>query len=97
MLVVITIKGRCIKNTIVCVLRSRTGTSLEQHSIENYILDSHLRDDHFTPIIKLIVENYIELFFYQFGCVYTERIIIKNTPSKRNKLTRAELFSNEWH
>ena len=75
--------------------RSRTFTSLEQHSIENHVLDSHLRDDHVTRIIKLIVEKYLKLFFYQFGRVYTERIINKSVPSKRNKLTRTVLFSNE--
>ena len=85
-----------IRTSVLQETRSRTFSSLQQHSIENHILDTHLRDDHVTfIIIKLIVDKYLDLFFHQFGGVYTERIINRNKPSKRNKLTRTVLFSNE--
>ena len=84
-----------IRMSVLQETRSRTFSSLQQHSIENHILDTHLRDDHVTLIIKLIVDKYLNLFFHQFGRVYTERIINRNKPSKRNKLTRNVLFSNE--
>ena len=73
----------------------RTFSSLQQHSIENHIVDAHLRDDHVPLIIKLLVDKYLNLFFHQCGRVYTERISNRNKPSKRNKVTRTVLYSNE--
>ena len=75
--------------------RNTLFPSIQGHSKENHILDSEMRDDHITVIIKEIVNHYLKLFFHQFCRVYTERIIKRNLPSRRNKLTKTILFYNE--
>ena len=84
-----------ITSSVLAETRNSTFSSMQAHSMENHILDSHLRDDHITVLIKLIVSNYLTLFFHQFGKVYTERIIKRNNPSRRNKVTKTILFYNE--
>ena len=75
--------------------RNTLFPSIQDHSKENHILDSEMRDDHITVIIKEIVNHYLKLFFHQFSRVYTERVIKRNLPSRRNKLTKTILFYNE--
>ena len=84
-----------ITSSVLQKTRNSTFSSIQAHSMENHILDNHLRDDHITVLIKLIVSNYLTLFFHQFGKVYTERIIKRNNPSRRNKPTKTILFYNE--
>ena len=75
--------------------RNATFQSLNEHSKETHIFDNELRDDHITFIIKMIVKNYLLLFYHQFGKIFTERILRKNASSKRQKLTKLILFHNE--
>ena len=75
--------------------RNSVFTSIQVHSMENHVLDSDFRDDHITVIIKLIVNIYLTTFLHQFACVYTERVLKRGIPSKRNKLTKTILFQNE--
>ena len=73
--------------------RNATFQSLNEHSKEIHILDSELRGDHFTCIIKMIVENSLLLFCHQFGKIFTERILRKNAPFKRQNLTKLIFIS----
>ena len=75
--------------------RNSTFQSLNEHSKETHILDHELRDDHITSIIKMILKNYLILFYHQFGKIFTERVLRKNASSKRQKLTKLILFQNE--
>ena len=62
--------------------RNSRFQSLNQHNKETHILDSELRDDHVTYIIKIILKNYLVLFYHQFGKIFTERTLRKNFSSK---------------
>ena len=84
-----------ILSEVLSETRNSTFQSLSQHSKESHILDGELRDDHISKIIKLIVKNYLILFYHQFGKVFTERILRRNKSSKRHKLTKQILFQNE--
>eukprot|EP00794_Sanderia_malayensis_P011743 gene11743-12964_t len=75
--------------------RTNTFQSLQEHSVQSHVIDNELRDDHITVLIKLIVKHYLILFYYQFGKVYTERVIKQSKASRRNKLTKQILFYNE--
>ena len=48
-----------------------------------------------TILIKKITELYSKIFLRQFSKVYSERIVRKNVPSKRQKLTKLILFGND--
>ena len=67
-------------------------SSIQDHSKENLVLDSDMRDDHITIVIKEVTKHYLTLFFHQFSRVYTERVIKGSIPSRRNKLTNFILF-----
>ena len=84
-----------ILSNVLSKTRNSTFQSWIQHSKEAHVLDSELRDDHITSIVKLIVKNYLVLFYHQFGKVFTERILRKNLSSRRQKLTKQILFQNE--
>ena len=73
--------------------RNTLFPSIQEHSKENHILDSEMRDDHITVIIKETVKHHLKLLFHQFSRVYTERVVKRNLPSRRNKLTKAILFT----
>ena len=75
--------------------KPNTFAELFEHSRQCHILDEYMRDDHITNLIRLIVKSYLDLFFYQFGKVYTERIIKENKASRRHQLTKQILFYNE--
>ena len=75
--------------------RNSVFSSIQEHSMENHVLDTDFRDDHITVIIKLIINTYLTTFLHQFARVYTQRIIKGNKPSRRNKLTKTILFQNE--
>ena len=62
--------------------RNSAIRSLNEHSKETNILDNELRDDHITYIIKMVVKNYLLLFYHQFGKAFTERTLRKNAYSK---------------
>lgn len=68
---------------------------LFEHSRQCHILDQDMQDDHISHLIKLIVKSYLRLFFYQFGKVYTERVIKENKASRRHEPTKQILFHNE--
>ena len=93
-----TITGSCISK-IVLKTRSETKrsafSSLEQHSIESHILDSSLRDDHITILIKSVAELHITIIFHRFSRIYTDRVMRQNRPSRRQILTKQILFYNE--
>ena len=93
-----TITGSCISK-IVLKTRSETKrsafSSLEQHSIESHILDSSLRDDHITILIKSVAELHIKIIFHRFSRIYTDRVMRQNRPSRRQILTKQILFYNE--
>ena len=75
-----TITDGCINRSVQKVLIETKGSafsSLEQHSIENHILDSTLRDDHRTILLKSVVELYINNSFHRFSRIYTEQIMRK--------------------
>ena len=46
--------------------RNETFESISQHSKETHMLDGQFRDCHKTTLIKLIVKNYLILFYHQF-------------------------------
>ena len=73
----------------------QTFQDLLHHSQQCHILDDNLRDDHITVMIKHIAKLYLQLFLYQFGKVYTERVVKENKASKRHALTKQILFYNE--
>ena len=73
----------------------QTFQDLFQHSQQCHVLDGNLRDDHITILIMHIAKLYLQLFLYQFGKVYTERIVKENKASKRHVLTKQILFYNE--
>ena len=75
--------------------RNSTFQSLNEHSKENHILDNELRDDHITYIIKMIVKNYLLLFYHQCGKVFADRILRKYASSIRQQLTKLILLQNE--
>ena len=66
-----------------------------QHSQQCHVLDGNLSDDHITILIMHIAKLYLQLFLYQFGKVYTQRIVKENKASKRHVLTKQILFYNE--
>jgi hypothetical protein len=76
-------------------MKLQTFQDILQHSQQGHVLDDNLRDDHITILIKYIVKLYLQLFLYQFGKVYTERIVKENKASKRHALTKQILFYNE--
>ena len=69
--------------------------SLQEHSQQCHVLDEHIRDDHITTLIKLIVKHYLVVFYHQFDRIYTERIIKRSISSRRHKLTKEILFNHE--
>ena len=73
----------------------QTFQDLFQHSQQYHVLDGNLRDDHIAILIMHIAKLYLQLFLYQFGKVYTERIVKENKVSKRHVLTKQILFYNE--
>jgi hypothetical protein len=76
-------------------VRSTAFPSLQQHSRETHPLDQNLQDDHITNLIKKITYLYSKIFLYQFGKVYTDRVVKKGAPSKRQKLNKLILFGND--
>ena len=76
-------------------MKNITFLAIQEHSKQFHVLDQHLRDDHITILIKLIVKNYLVIFYHQFGRIYTERIIKGNKSSRRHKLTKQILFYHE--
>ena len=84
-----------IESKVLQDTKMSTFTSISEHSKATHILDEHMRDDHITILIKLITQKYLKIFCFQFGRVYTERIIKKNKASKRHKLTKQILFYND--
>ena len=46
-----------ILSNVLSKTRNSTFQSLIQHSKETHVLDSELRDDHITSIVKLIAKN----------------------------------------
>ena len=75
--------------------KSCTFEKLFEHSRQCHILDQDMRDDHISVLIRHIVNCYLKLFFYQFGKVYTERVIKENKASRRHALTKQILFYDE--
>lgn len=93
-----TITDACINRIVQKALIETKGSafsSLEQHSIAHHILDSRLRDDHITILIKSVTELYIKIIFHRFSRIYTERIMRQSKPSRRQILTKQILFYNE--
>ena len=93
-----TITDACINRIVQKALietKGSTFSSLEQHSIAHHILDSRLRDDHITILIKSFMELYIKIIFHRFSRIYTERIMRQSKPSRRQILTKQILFYNE--
>ena len=93
-----TITDACINRTVQKALIETKGSafsSLEQHSIAHHILDSGLRDDHITILIKSVTELYRTIIFHRFSRIYTERIMRQSKPSRRQILTKQILFYNE--
>ena len=84
-----------ITTTVLHEMKNVTFLSIQEHSQQCHVLDEHLRDDHITTLIKLIVKNYLVIFYHQFGRIYTERIIKGNKSSRRHKLTKQILFNHE--
>ena len=56
-----------ILSQVLTETRNSTFQSLSQHSKESHILVGELRDDYISKIIKLIVKNYLILFYHQLG------------------------------
>ena len=67
-----------ITTTVLHEMQNVTFLSTLEHSQQCHVLDEHLRDDHVTTLIKLIVKNYLLIFYHQFGRIYTEPIIKGN-------------------
>ena len=86
-----------VKITAKVLQKTRNGTfeSINQHSKETHMLDGQFRDCHKTTLIKLIVKNYLILFYHQFSKIFTERIIKKDKTSKRHRLTKQILFYHD--
>lgn len=82
--------NRALLNT-----RCSTFASLQQHALEHHVLDDNLRDDHITALIKIITRHFINIFCHRFSSVYSQRIVMAEKPSKRNRLTKLVLFSNQ--